>query len=350
MKNINRFLAFILVFSMAVSLFACGEKGSKEAGSGQSEGNVSSQYVLDGAGREIVLPEDPEQVTIASVYAVSVPLLEALKVTERVVAINLKSRFWSSADPNLQVTSVGKGVVDLEALASVAPGVFIHRSNDPETIEAVENIGIPTICITIENMDDIKEALGYLGKYLGAEEEAAKSIAWIDDKFAKLDEIVAGIPEEERKTALMMGGELGRVAGNDMLQSWMIEKAGGICVADTGKDHSWINVGLEKVFEWNPEYLFCTSSTMLDYNREGLLEDPTWEAMQAIQAGNVDIMPAQIDSWDMPGLSCILGCYYMLYRMYPDYFSKEELEAEIDDYYTFMFGKTFTAEELNYSL
>ena len=340
----KRVLSICLVLSMILGLSACGENQRTDSAV------VKENVIIDGAGREVKLPENPSEVTMASVYAVTVPVLEALKVTDRVVAVNLKSKFWATADEKLDKPTVGKGVVDLEALASYAPDVFIHRSNDPETIEAVENIGIPTICITIENMDDLKDALSYLGKYLGAEDKALEASAWIDEKFARIDAIVETIPESERKTALLMGGELGRIAGNDMLQSWMIEKAGGICVADTGEDHSWINVGVEKVFEYDPEYLFCTSSTMLDYTKEELMEDKTWSAMQAVTDDHIYVMPARIDSWDMPGLSAVLGCFYMLYRMYPDYLSEEELRQEIDDYYNFMFGKTFDQETLNYSL
>ena len=81
-----------------------------------------------------------------------------------------------------------------------------------------------------------------------------------------------------------------------------------------------------------------------------MLSDPAWSAVEAVKGGNVYTVPAKIDSWDIPGLSCCLGTMYMLYTMYPDYFSAEEFQAEIDDYYSFMFGKTFDADELGYSL
>jgi len=361
--------AFLLVLAMALGLTACGGNPSTTEASGVTEAvgetngggetgentgttaaTPGENQIVDGAGIIRDIPENPETVTMAAVYAVIVPLLEALHVTDRIVAVNLKSKFWKEADPSLDLPTVGRGVVDLEALATYAPDLFLHRSNDPETIEAVENLGIKTICVTVENVEDIKTTLVYLGRYLGAEEAAEEAISWIEGKFAKIDAITAQIPESEKKTALLMGGELGRIAGNDMLQSWMIEKAGGICVADVGEDHDWINVGVETVFGWNPDFIFCTSSTMLDYSPEELLADPTWSAMQAVKDSNIYIVPAAIDSWDMPGFSCVLGTFYMLYRMYPDLFSAEEMQQEIDDYYTFMFGKTFDQAYLEYSL
>lgn len=338
----QQYIALLMAAMLLLSGCVGGAVSTTELGQGQ---------VIDGAGVVKDIPDDPASATIASVYAVSVPLIVALRLSDRVLAVNVKSKFWTDADQDLaRAGTVGRGIVDLEALATYAPTTFIHRSNDPETVEAVQKIGVDVLCIKLENIDDIRSMLTMLGTYFGAIERAEEVIEWIDGKFTKIGVIVEQIPQDKRVTALLMGGQPGRVAGNDMLQSWMIEQAGGLCVVDEGKDHHWINVGVEKVFEWNPEYIFCTSSTSLDYTAEELLTDPAWNAVQAIIDRHVFIMPALIDSWDMPGISCVLGTLFMLHVMYPDYFSVEELQLEIDEYYTFMFGKTFDSEYLGYSL
>jgi len=340
----KRFLCLLLALLTLTSLCACGAAPAETpAGPGENQ-------VVDGAGRILDLPEDPANATMASVYAVSVPFIVALGLSERTVAVNPKTKFWTQADEALSTESVGRGVVDLEKLAKYNPTALIHRSNDPETVEAVENLGVNVICITVEDMTDIEATLTLLGRYFGAEERADEVIAWMQGKFDRVAEIVSTIPEEERVTALLMGGELGRVAGCDMLQTWMIEQAGGIPVADVGEDHNWFNAGVETVFEWNPEYIFCTGSTGLDYDISDMESDPAWSAVEAVKQGNIYQMPAKIDAWDLPGLSCAIGTMYMLHTMYPDYFSAEELQSEIDEYYTFMFGRTFDADELGYSL
>ena len=340
----KKLLCLLLALAMLLPLCACGGSAPK-APTGPNE-----HQVMDGAGRILDLPEHPAEATMASVYAVSVPFITALELSGRTVAVNPKTKFWTQADEALSKNSVGRGVVDLEKLASYAPAALIHRSNDPDTVAAVENLGVQVICITVEDMADIESTLTLLGKYFGAEQRAAEVIAWMQGKFDRIAEIVDTIPESERVTALLMGGELGRVAGNDMLQTWMIEQAGGIPVADAGEDHNWFNAGVEKVFEWNPEYIFCTGSTGLDYDASDMENDKAWSAVQAVVDGNIYQMPAKIDAWDLPGLSCAVGTMYMLHTMYPDYFSADDLQAEIDDYYTFMFGRTFSADELGYEL
>lgn len=349
----KKLFSFLLTAVLLLSLCACGAAAPAEAevpaAAPVAEGPGEDQ-VIDGAGRILDLPEDPGSATMASVYAVSVPFIVALDLSERAVAVNPKTKFWTKADEDLPSESIGRGVVDLEKMAALNPTALIHRSNDPDTVAAVENLGVEVVCITVEDMEDVEATLTLLGRYFGAEERAAEVIEWMRGKFDRVAEVVQTIPEDERVTALLMGGELGRIAGNDMLQTWMIEQAGGIPVADVGEDHNWFNAGVETVFKWNPEYIFCTGSTGLDYDAEDMLNDPAWSAVAAVQQENIYQMPAKIDAWDLPGLSCAIGTMYMLHTMYPDYFSAEELQAEIDDYYTFMFGATFSAEELGYSL
>ncbi|MCL2068710.1 MAG: ABC transporter substrate-binding protein [Oscillospiraceae bacterium] len=309
--------------------------------------------VIDGSGAVLKIPESSDGITIASVYAAAVPFIAALELSGQVLAVNVKSRFWTDTDESLAAAgTAGRGTVDLEALAGFAPDVLIHRSNDAATVEAVQGkLGIPVLCINAESFDDVAATLVMMGRYFGREQRAAQVLEWLNGKFMLIDEIAAGIPDEERVTALVMGGTLGRVAGGDMLQSWMIQKAGGICAASgIASNRNWIDAGVEAVFRWNPDIIFCTSSTVLDYSPESLIEDPAWSAVSAVKDGRVYTIPAKIDSWDLPGISCALGTMYMLNRMYPGYFTDEQLRQEIDEYYIFMFGKTFDRSYLGYSL
>jgi len=336
---------------IAISVLLCALFFAGCAADGASPADTDP-VIIDGAGIAHSIPENRETITIASVYAVSVPFITALELGDRVQAINVKSRFWTDAvDGFAAAGSVGRGLVDLEALAEFAPDVLIHRSNDTATVEAVtDKLGIPVLCITVEDFDDIINTLTIMGEYFGAVQRAKEVCDWLTGKFDMIDAVVAQIPEEQRVTALVMGGEPYRVAGGDMLQSWMIEKAGGVCVVDAVNNRNWVDIGVEAVFELNPGFIFCTSSTMLNYTVERLLADSAWSAMTAVIDENIYIIPTTIDSWDLPGISAALGTMYMLHKMYPGYFTLEQLRSEVDDYYLFMFGKTFDRTYLGYDL
>ncbi len=337
----KRTVGLMLIVCLLLGLAGCAaQKPDTPAVAGEGQ-------VVDGAGVVKNLPAEPQRATIASVYAVSVPFISALGLSDRVLAVNTKSSFWLDADAGLAAAgTVGRGTVDLEALAKFSPDVLLHRSNDPKTVESVEKLGIEVLCITVENLEDIEYTLRMMGSYFGAEQRAGEVIGWMQGKFEMIDDIVAQIPADERVTAMTMGGEPGRVAGADMLQSWLIEKAGGVCVVDVSDNRGWVDAGLETVFKWNPDYIFCTSSTALDYSIDGLLNDDAWSGMTAVQDAHILQLPAKIDSWDMPGISCPLAAMYMLHAMYPAYFSADQLAAEVDEYYQFMFGQTFAHDYL----
>ena len=338
-------VSLLLILALSLALSGCGEQTSKPS-------PVGGNTITDGSGAILMIPEKNTEATLASVYAVSVPFIVSLGLSDRVKAINVKSAFWTDNVPALATAgSIGRGVVDLEALAELSPDVLIHRSNDSKAVESVSKLGIAVLCINAEDLADIKNTLTMMGKYFGVSDRAEEVCRWIDDKFTYIESVVATIPPDERVTALVLGGSLGRIAAGDMLQSWMIEKAGGICVANgVAVDHNWTDVGVETIFNWNPDFIFCTGSTGLDYSTEGIYADPAWSAVSAVAGRHVYRIPAARDAWDMPGISCVLGTMYMLHQMYPNYFSAAELQAQIDDYYCFMFGKTFEANYLGYDM
>lgn len=333
----KKILKVLIVINLVLCLSSCA--------SNKKEDKKVISTIVDGAGRTVNVYEDGDKATVASVYFVATPFFVALDMSDRVLAVNTRNNFWKKADEGLnKAGTVGKGNVDLEKLAEYNPSVLIHRSNDPETIEAVSKLDIDTICITVENAQDIIDTLEMLGTYFAKQENAKKAIDWFNSKIELIDSIVDGIALQERKTAILIGGEIGRVAGNDMIQTWMIEKAGGIPVIKEGKDHNWINIGIEKVLDYDPEFIFCTSSAARNYTIEDIYNNKAYMEMLAVKNKNIYDIPTKYDSWDMPGLSCVLGIMYMLHEMYPTYFSKEDLEDEVDDYYRFMFGRCFDKE------
>lgn len=339
----KRILALLLCASLLLFLPSCKTSAAVDP---------AAPTLLDAAGRPLSIPENGSGEKIASVYGTAVPFLVALDLSEQVVAANFKSSFWKMAVPALgSAGTVGRGVVDLEALANSGATVLVHRANDKETVAAVENLGVDVLCIQAEDLQSTYNTLSLLGEYFSKQERAQSVIDWMQEKFKKIDSITDQIPKDQRHTALVMGGELGRIAGADMIQSWMIEKAGGIVVAaDVQNDSKWTNAGVETIFQWNPEYIFCTSSTALDYTVDDILSDPAWSAVSAVENRHVSVVPSKLDTWDMPGIASVLATFYMLQQMYPDYFSAREMQAEIDEYYLFMFGQTFDSECLGYKL
>ncbi len=311
----------------------------------------SENTITDASGRQLEIAENADELTISSAYAVSVPFLLALDLTDRVDGINLKSKLWT-ADPNLdEADSVGRGVVDLEKLAELDSDTLIHRIGDSDTIEAVENLGIEVLTIEAENYDQLITTIENMGAFYGADEKADEVIHMLNDKFDHIEDLVAQIPEEERVTAIVLGSEPGKAATADMMQTWMLDKAGAITAVDGLQGSEvWPNIGVETVLSLDPEVIFLTGSSAMEYSVDDLLSDPAWQATKAVKSGRVYQMPAKIDGWDLPGVNVAMGTYYMVYMLYPDLITTEEMQAEVDAYYTYIFGQTFDKDFLGYDL
>ena len=91
----KRITALLLILAMLLSFSACAKDGGKE-------GSKENGYITDANGREISLTDDPSSATAASVYAVSTPFFVALKITDRVLAINVKKHSGKAPTKDLE--------------------------------------------------------------------------------------------------------------------------------------------------------------------------------------------------------------------------------------------------------
>ncbi len=340
-RVVSATLAFIMLFLVT----ACAK--SNDDSTTQTE-NKNTRTVVDQAGRKVKIPKEVNSTAFA--YGVATSFLIALGVGDKVVAANYGMVFYTDACPELKdAGTIGRYDVDLEALAKCNPDVLIHKAADKETIEAVESLGIPVVGIAPESMDDILDTITLLGEVFGKQERAKELVDYYKSKIEFAQNLVKDIPQDERKTAILMGSEIGRVAGGDMLQSYLIETAGGInCAKEITNNQTWMNVGTEKVFKWNPEYIFCTNSASAEYSIDDIMKDSSWQGMTAVKDKHIIVVPSNMDSWEFPGMSSLLGVLWMLSQMYPERYSEQDFLKEVDSFYQMVYGKTFDREYLGY--
>lgn len=347
----KRIVSLILILCLLVTgLCGCGsakaEPESTEPAGTILEETETDLTIVDQAGRIVTVPKDPE--TMALCYRVVIRFLLSLDQGEKIKGIGKTEDFLEVLEPGLKdCVDVGKGVADIEALAELDPDIFFHKSHDMETLEAVEALGIPSVGIDVETPESMIVALDVLGKVCGEEEKAQQLIDYYNEKLADADDRTASITE--KKTAVIMGSSIGKVADATMLQGEMIERAGGINVAaEIDATELWPTAGTEQIFAWDPDYIFITGSESAVYTVDDVLSDPAWSEMKAVKNKNVYIMPAAVDSWEFPGVVSTLGIDYMMHIMYPELMTDAELEQRVDEFYQLSYGKTFDRDYLGY--
>lgn len=355
-RTLTKIIAMILCFVIALTcLTACGGSSASSdevlSQNGDKPGTVieeTDEYVtiVDQAGREVTAKKNPE--TIALCYRVIIRFLLNLEQGDKIVGVGKSEKFLDELEPNLaNAVDVGKGVADVEAVAELNPDIFLHKASDVETLDAIQDLGIPSVGIRVENQEDMVTAFEIMGKICGKEDKAKELIDFYNSHIEKCQSLTKDI--ENKKSAIVMGSSIGKVADGSMLQGNMIEIAGGINCADELKaTELWPTAGAEQIFAWNPDYIFITNQEGAVYDADDILNDPAWSEITAVKNKDVYVMPAKEDSWELPGIVSVIGIEYMIRTMYPDLLSDEELEKDVNDLYELSYGKTFERDELGY--
>ena len=343
MRN-ARLIKTLAAFIIAMSLTGCD--GDRRTTSPSS--SVDTITIVDMAGRDVEIPANVESVALT--WGVITSYIVALGKADKLAAIGFSSDFFKMVNPFLEtVGTVGRGQVDMEALAQMKPDVFLHRASDTSVLNAVQNLGIPAIGVMAETQEDITAMLSLLGRTLGAEKRAGELIEYYGRMLDKARVLSRDIPADKRKSAIIMGTRLGSVANGAMLQSIMIETAGGINHAkDVVSTEIWPVVGTETIFNWNPDFIFITNNRSSNYSVETLTDDPAWANLAAVKERRVYLVPSDMDSWEFPGVSSALGSLWMLSMMYPDKFSEGQLDAVVKEFYKMVYNLDATSELLGY--
>jgi iron complex transport system substrate-binding protein len=306
----------------------------------------STVTVTDAANRTVTLTADVEGVV--SVYGLQYVL--ALGFGDKVLN-GSSTEFYNMVVPGLKdkPSIVSSGNISAEAIAGMKPDVFIHKSTATDLFDTLDTLGIPSIGIHMETVDEIVSTVDLLGTALGAEDRAKELEDYYVSLMDKAAELVSGVAEADRVTAILMGGTLGQVAHGAMLQSVMMETAGGInMAAGIQSENTWPVAGTEKIFEWNPDYIFIQNSIKGEYTLEDLQKDSTWAELQAIKNGHVYVVPSNLDSWEFPGLGSAIGTLWMASKMYPALYGDKELETDITQFYQKVYGMSLDRAALGY--
>ncbi|MBQ3578929.1 MAG: ABC transporter substrate-binding protein [Firmicutes bacterium] len=311
-----------------------------------AEPEKTTVTVVDSTGREVEVPKNPQRI----VAGWGVKNYICMNINDLIVN-EITDKFCLSLDPDLANGGSIKrdGNTTAEAIAELDPDVVVLKWNS-KLIPQLEALGIPVLGLSIEDEAEMKHAIEMFGLAFGREDRAKEILDYYDTLTAKAEELTKDIPENEKKTAIFLGQYVGSTAPDTTLQGLAIEQAGGINpAADFGRGELWAQGGMEKVMEWDPEYIFMANHlTSRDYTLESTIEDPANQDLTAVKNGHVYESPCEIDLWMYPTLSIKLGVLWMIHTMYPERLSDAELESIVLKFYKTIYGMDVTREQLGF--
>ena len=167
-KNITRFIGVVLALMMILSIAGCGYGGS---GSGQNK------TVTDCLGREVEIPEDPQNV--ACLYATAAHMMLLLDQEEKIVGCpnGVKSDVLMQMKyPEITETATPhqEGSINAEELLRTDTDLALISASlaaSEGEMEKLDELGIAYVVIDYMNMEELKTAISVMGQVFDQEEK-----------------------------------------------------------------------------------------------------------------------------------------------------------------------------------
>lgn len=339
---------FAVTLACCMCAFALAGCGSNAASSGDGTRTVTDAY-----GREVTIPADVQTcATVGSaarfvVYAGGADKLVA--VTEQEGSAVLSKPYtvvYEETFANLPTTSNGNHLmettVDGEALLEIAPDVIISSRSAQECDDLQAQIGIPVVGISYQDQmftDNVFKSIEVVGEVLGTEEHAKSVVDAMNGWQADLDSRTANIPEADKPTcyAGAVNYKGAKSFGGTYAQYPPFVAAHILNVVDGTVDSGSVEVTLEQLGEWNPDFMFLNAGNMDLMKKDYEDNKAFFDGLTAFQTGNLYTQP----SYNMNGTNieiAICDAYFDGATVYPEAFEGVDLDAKYAEILSTMLG------------
>ena len=205
---------------------------------------------------------------------------------------------------------------NLEEAVSRDPDLIIANARS-SWLDTVAELEIPIVLYDAETPELLKEAVLLTGQIFGPN-STAQAQAWVDYYNWITETILEGtdvLTEADQPWVLFTGTSPIKIASGEMYQTSLIQIAGGISVSWELTGY-WNEVNLEQIAAWNPDIIIVPpygGATVA-----AITDDPEWQILEAVQAGQVFQMPKLVAPWDTPAPDSVLGIIWLSQVFFPD--------------------------------
>lgn len=239
---------------------------------------------------------------------------------------------------NLPETSTRR-TVNYELMTSLEPDIIFEAMFWSDRADDMQNkVGVPVVCIGSDfDFKIVLDQIELIGEVLNKQDEADGLAEFVDSKVNMIKSVTETLDESEKPTVYFAprGSSKGFYdpkEGRDFTRTVTfyepLKIAGGRNVAAecdrTNFEGTAINVGLEQVIAWNPDYILTADNIEAI---EALRSAPDLQSIKAIQNENVYncFYPY---CRGMPIDRSLLNMMYMAKILHPDKFEDIDLEKE----------------------
>lgn len=375
-KLIYTLTALCLSFALlgcSSSTSAPGEKEAAATDSLESSSSVSTNEekdadvlpngfthtIIDHAGNEVAIPATINRIVISSTPLPSAYVMFAGSA-EKLVGM-IPSSYAAASNSLLaelmpEITEVSTDFmngsdINIEQLMLIDPDIVFCTETQ---YEALTKAGIPAVVFSSSNFGyNAIETFGawvtLFGQIFQDEERATDIVEYGNQVYdmiqARLAE--AGDSLEKPQTFFYFNYTDGVVYTSAHFAEWWANAVGAVNSA-TGIEGSSVEVNMEQIYEWNPDFIFLTN--FIPFLEEDIynntIEDQDWSTVKAVQDGKVYKIPLGVYRWFPPSADTPLMLMWLAKTVHPDLFSDIDMEQETVNYYKNFYGIDLTEEQL----
>ena len=312
----------------------------------------STQFtVYDALERTIEFSEYPERIVIAGKQT---PMLANFfylfpSRVERLLAVENRSqspdKFLELIDDGYQSKLLLEKGASVEQIAPLNPDLVLLKTSMREEIGiGLEEVGIPVIYVSFEDIENIFDDIRVIGKVLDEEERAEEIINVYQKTYSEINDQIKSV-SSVKNVLLLQATNIDQkysfqVPSSSWLQTQMVEdlKSNPIWVP-ASLSGGWTDVNFEQILNWNPDDIF-----VINYRGQsneiilGLKTNELWKSFLTDNKANLASFPYDFISWDQPDPRWILGYTWMASELYPEQIALDYLSETVKNFYTFFYG------------
>ncbi len=318
--------------------------------------------VIDVAGRDVDVPEDPER--ILGIGPGALRQLAYMDAADRVVGADdirgdaMEVFPYLVANPELgDLPTFGDSGMDrdgdAEQILEVEPDAIFLNGGSARAEELTERTNTPVVLVDTANiMDDegrdvLYETWETIGETLGKDARAGELETFLEDTVADFEERTGDVPDDERAEgyagAFRFRGAHGistTRGDTTMFHYPNVENA----IEDVESHQNSVDLSHEQLLEADPDRIFIDVASV-ERVREELEENPELEALSAVEDGEVyPVLQVYLDMRNFG--SMIANAYFVGKTSYPDRFDDIDLETQVDDVFEGLLGERIYGDHL----
>lgn len=352
-------LAMAALFAFALVACSGGQSSSAASASGSAasasaaSASNGTKTIVDAYGRSVEVPANVERAaTVGSgarfvVYAGGQDKLVAVTEMETDPGLNRPYTIaYSDLFKSLPATSNGNHLlettVNTEELLLANPQVIISSRSAEECDQLQETTGIPVIGISYQNQlfsDNVYKSIECVGEALGTEDHAKSVVESLKGWQADLDKRTKDIPEAIKPTIYVgaVNYKGAKSWGGTSCNYAPAVAVNAINVADELNQQAAVDVDLEQIGKWNPDYMFLNAGN-LDLLKQDYAENKDFfDGLKAFQENHLYTQPF----YNFNGTNIDTGicdAYFIGATIYPEAFADVDLDAKYTEIYETLLG------------